>query len=655
MSSPCFRKIHAAIVASLLLLLMPFAHADTKSDQDAQIILHMLDYVSVDYGRAVQQGKILNQEEFKEQVEFSAQAIKLLSKLPEQPRREELIAQAQALAHSVQNTAPAAQISSAAQLLRREIIATYQVSVSPRRAPKLDQAIVLYQTLCASCHGASGHGDGPAGKSLDPKPANFHDAVRMNQRSVYGLYNTITLGVNGTAMTEHTQLSDDQRWALAFFTSNFRTSPQQLEQGRQLWEQHDVKNAPLDMVALATLTQNEIAAKYGATTQEVFVYLRSQPHALVSARNSTLKFTSEQLDQALASYRNGDQASAQSYAIAAYLEGFEPMEAGLNSLDSKLRHTIESEMMAVRQLMNGKNSVEVVAKQIDHTKTLLSQADVLLQEGKLSVAGAFIGALLVLLREGLEAILVLAAVITFVVKSGQRQALPYIHAGWGAALLLGVLTWATATWLVDLSGASREITEGVTALIASAMLIYVGFWLHDKAHAQAWQKFLKEKVGAALEQKTLWALGLVSFFAVYREIFETVLFYQALWAQGGEETRSALWGGMLTATLMLLATGWGLFRFGLRLPLGPFFSSTSILLAILAVIFAGQGVAALQKAGVIGSNAVNFVTVPILGVFPTTQTLLVQVSVIAILILCFRIPGTRQRKSAIDIPPTSPV
>ena len=651
MSPQVNHMIRIAIVASLLL--MPCAHAAQAQNREAQTILHMLDYVSVDYGGAVLLGKVIHEDEFKEQVEFSGQAVKLLGGLPEHPRRAALVAQAQELSRSVQAKAPAEQVSAAAQQLRVYIIDAYQIPVSPRRAPELARSVALYQQLCVSCHGAKGHGDGTAGKTLAPKPADFHDADRMKQRSVYGLYNTITLGVTGTGMAGFPQLSDDERWGLAFLAANFATPAEFIEQGRKFSKQSEYKNAALDMVALATLTENEVAIRYGDQAKSVFAYLRAEPQALAASRQANLQFATEQLDHALARYRDGDRAGAQRFAIAAYLEGFDPMEPSLDNLDSQLRRDIEREMMALRQLLSGDNSVETVEQKVNHTKNLLKRADELLRVGKLSTAATFASALFILLREGLEAILVLAAVIAFVVKSGQRRALVYIHAGWGGALLLGGITWAVATWLVDISGADREITSGVTALIASAMLIYVGFWLHDKAHAQAWQKFLRDKVGAALEKKTLWTLALISFFAVYREIFETVLFYQALWAQTGEGTRSALWGGMLSAALMLFAIGWWLYRFGIKLPLGPFFSGTSLLLAILAVVFAGQGVAALQEAGVVAASAVNFISLPMLGVFPTSQTLLVQALVIGILLLCFHLPSRRQRNNLIDSPPNS--
>lgn len=633
---------HKAVLLFSLILWMPLAQAAETNHRTAQTILHMLDYVSVDYGGAVLLERVLNENEYREQLEFSKQSAKLLAELPAHPLQGALVAQAQHLAHMVQTKAPAEQVSASAQKLRLEIIDAYRVQIVPLQPPDFKHAEALFQQICAKCHGAEGHGDGLEGRKLDPRPADFHNTARMGQRSVYGLYNTVTLGVPGTAMKGMTQLSDEERWSLAFFVSNLRNSAQYIEQGRNYWETRAYRGPAPDLAALSTLTSNEIVLRYGEETRAVFAYLRSNPQALVSKRHSTLLFATEQLDQSLAHYRNGDPAKAHRFAIAAYLEGFEPMEISLDNLDKQLRHDIELEMMELRQLINNNVSVELVEKKIAHTKNLLLKADELLRAGKLSISGAFASALFVMLREGIEGILVLAAIIAFVVRSGQREALIYIHAGWGMALISGVFTWIAATWMVDVSGAGREITEGVTALIASTMLIYVGFWLHDKAHAQSWQKFLRDQVGAALEQKTLWALALVSFFAVYREIFETVLFYQALWAQVSEVTRPALWAGMMTAVVLLLAVGWILFRFGIKLPLGLFFSGTSLLLAILAVVFAGQGVAALQEAGIIPTKTVNFISVPMLGLHPTVQTLLAQLSVIGILVLCYRIPLRRK-------------
>jgi high-affinity iron transporter len=122
---------------------------------------------------------------------------------------------------------------------------------------------------------------------------------------------------------------------------------------------------------------------------------------------------------------------------------------------------------------------------------------------------------------------------------------------------------------------------------------------------------------------------------VYRELFEIVWFYQALWAQAGGGANASLFGGMAAAAVLLAAIGWAMFRYGVRLPIGPFFTVTAILLAVLAVVFAGKGVAALQEAGLIGIDLVPFVRIPALGIFPTVQSLMAQVVVIMLVVLGF--------------------
>ncbi|MGC2166227.1 MAG: cytochrome c/FTR1 family iron permease [Gallionella sp.] len=657
MCSIAFRRLPAVFTILLLILMTTPVHAeiddhsetdsysvsDAALDRDVQSILHMLDYLSVDYGGAVLFGRILNSGEYLEQAEFAGQALKLINLLPYQPILPELIEDARELARNVGDKANAEIISASAQKLRREIITIYKVPVSPRKIPDAQRAEFLYRQLCVKCHGPDGYGDGPESLKISQKPQNFHDVTRMAKRSVYGLYSTISLGVAGTPMTGFPQLPEEERWGLAFYVSNLHNDPSRVDLGRRLWERRDFQGAIPNLVALSTLTPNEIGIKYGDNTRAVFEFLRSQPDALFSTRHATLAFSTQQLDKSLSEYRNGNKDGALGFAIAAYLEGFEPMEISLINLNAELRLDIEQQMMAIRQAISvGAPSDELAAK-IELAKAKLGQADELLREGKLSITGAFVSSLFILLREGLEGILVLAAVIAFVIKSGQRQVLPYIHAGWGGAIVLGLLTWAAAAWLIDISGAGREITSGVTALVASAMLIYVGFWLHDKQKAEVWKTYLQDKVGNALEQKTVWTLTLISFFAIYREIFETVLFYEALWTQTTVGTRPALWSGLLAGSLTLAVVGWGLFRFGLRLPLGKFFSAASLLLGVLAVIFAGQGVASLQDAGIVAISRVNFISLPILGVLPTWQTLLAQAAVIGILIFTYSVPFVRRR------------
>jgi high-affinity iron transporter len=191
-------------------------------------------------------------------------------------------------------------------------------------------------------------------------------------------------------------------------------------------------------------------------------------------------------------------------------------------------------------------------------------------------------------------------------------------------VLLGVATWVAASRLLTITGANREVTEGVSALFAAAMLLYVGIWLHKRSSALAWQSFIRDQVTSALGRRTMWAMAGISFLAVYRELFEVILFYETLWAQAGAERQGAVLAGIGVAGLVLALVGWGILKYSVRLPLGLFFSVTSWLLVIMAVVFVGQGVAALQEAGLLPSTPVQFVSLPLLGVHPNMQGLLAQ-------------------------------
>jgi high-affinity iron transporter len=235
------------------------------------------------------------------------------------------------------------------------------------------------------------------------------------------------------------------------------------------------------------------------------------------------------------------------------------------------------------------------------------------------------------LREGLEAILVVAAIVALLVKAGRRDALPYIHAGWVSALVLGGVTWALASSVISLSGATRETTEGVTALAAAAVLLYVGFWMHGKAYSARWRAFIEARLGGAVSSRTKWALALVSFLAVYREAFEMVLFSQVLWLEAGADGRAGVGAGFVAAAITLVGLAWLAVRGGLRLPLGVFFGGTSALLALLAVVFAGKGVAALQEAGLLPVSPVGAPALPMVGLYPNAQGLMLQAALVLII------------------------
>lgn len=624
-----------ATIAALLI------SASAWALQGAQTTLHLLDYVGADYGGAVENGKVKSADEYREMQAFVAQAGEQLRNLPANPARQALLADSARLAALVAAKASPDEVAGAAAKLRWAIASAYALALAPRRAPDAALGATLYTAQCASCHGREGLGDGPGAKGLKPAPANFLDAARMSNRSPYGLYNTITLGVAGTSMEGHPKLSDAERWALAFHVANFgaRSGVQAatVRQGEALWKAGQGRGVFRDLAGVTSYSAAELRARNGEDAVRMQAYLLAHPEALAAARPAPIAFARDALARALAAYRAGDRAAARELATVAYLEGFELVEAGLDNVDKPLRLSIEHEMLSLRSAIGEGAGAEAVAARVARIDEQLARAQGSLDAGNLSPGATFVSALVILLREGLEAILLLAAIIAFVKKTGRSDALRHVHAGWMLALLLGAGTWAAANFLFDISGANRELTEGFTALFAAAMLLYVGYWLHGKTQAQAWSAFLRETVGQALDRKTLWAMVGVSFLAVYREIFEVVLFYEALWMQAGEPGRAALWGGVALAALLLAASGWGIFKYSIRLPLGPFFSAMSMLLALLAVVFAGQGIAALQEAGLVSVRQVPFFTLKILGIHPTAETLFAQLLTAALVYLGIRL------------------
>jgi high-affinity iron transporter len=609
-----------------LLWSISLASAQAPPEQ-AHIILQMLDYVAVDYPEFVQDGVVLNQAEYDEQLEFSQQARTMLDQLPAHPDKASLLHLAEQVVSGIQGKRPGPEVAALAQRLRWAIIRAYDVEVAPKRPPALRTVAALYQAQCAACHGPEGHGDGLAGASLNPSPSDFHDRHRMEQHSVYSLYSTITLGVQGTAMSGFQMLRHDDRWALALYVSNLAITEADLQRGAELWQSGIGQSWFSNLASIVAQSARDVRTAYGDDAVLVLAYLRLHPEAVMWSNESPLTRSTRLLRQSLAAYRRGQVQEAQDLAVSAYLDGFELVEASLDAVDRRLRMTVEEEMLAYRALLKRREDLTAVAAAADRIQALLSDAQQKLAVTRLPTSATFLSAFVILLREGLEAILILAAIFALLIKGERRDALPYVHAGWAAALALGGLTWLVASYVVTISGSTREMTEGVTALTAAAVLLYVGFWMHGKAYAERWRSFLHAQLQEALSARTMWALALVSFLAVYREAFETVLFYQALWMQVAPAYAPVL-GGLISAAVALGILGWLIFRGSIRLPLGLFFGATSLLLALLAVVFVGKGIAALQEAGILPVNPVNIPSLPALGLYPSLQGLVLQMLVV---------------------------
>ena len=607
----------------------PPAPADT---QNVQVAWRLLDYLAVDYPGAVKDGKVVSASEFAEMTEFSGSVVDRVKALPDNPKKAELISEAEGFRSAVKAKASADDVSNKAHTLGAHLLAAYPVALAPSVAPDFDHGAKLYSDNCASCHGATGNGRGPASVNLDPPPIAFADINRAKNRSVFGLYQVIGQGLDGTAMPSFAHLSDDDRWALAFYAGHFAF--QDVQKGEQLWKSDaTLRQRFQDLKALSGTTPSQLAKEIGADrAYPLMAYLRTHTSAVV-AQPSTLAVSHQRLNEALQAYRAGDQHQAEELALSAYLDGFEPVEPMLSARDGTLLTRIEKEMGALRAGIHDHADIKVVESRFTTIQSLLGQAEKALAPEATSNTSTFVGAFTILLREGLEALLIVTAMIAFLKKAERNEALPYVHAGWIAALAAGAVTWAVATFLIGISGASRELTEGFGSILATVVLLWVGIWLHGKAQANEWQRFIKETMGHALSKGSSWFLFALAFVVVYREVFETILFYAALWTK---DNGLVILAGAGLAAVGLAAIAWLMLRFSARLPITQFFTFSSALIAVLAIVLAGKGIAALQEAGLIDVSPVSFVPqVELLGIFPTLQSVGAQFVVIAIIVGAF--------------------
>jgi high-affinity iron transporter len=623
------RQLLVLLFASCVLGIASAASFDRPVEDKAKQIWQLLDYLAVDYGKAVDAGEIKSATEYKEMQEFARTAEQQLGELPSRAEQTRLILDASKLGESISKKAPAAAVAQQAHTLASALLAAYPVTVAPSNVPSLHIGGQLYSAQCASCHGIQGHGDGPLAAQLSPPPIPLSDHARARERSVFALQQIISHGVSGTAMPAFTQLTDDERWALAFFASTLSYTDAEREAGAKRW--HEASSELPTLSALAQTSEAALAKAVGAkTARETLAYLRSHPEEFANTKTDSIPIAKTKLHESLVAFEKHDGGTASRLALSAYLDGFEPVEPALAAKDDALFNKIEKDMGLYRGAIGSGNAAE--ARSIEmRLQSLLSQAEDALGSTNEDPMSVFAGALMILLREGVEALLIIVAMIAFLKKAGRQDVLPYVHGGWVAALASGGATWAVATYLVDISGASRELTEGFSALFAAVILLAVGIWMHQKSMAGRWQAYVKEKLTVALNKRSAATmLFSLSFITVYREVFETVLFYAALWTEGNG---AYLLAGLGVGVVILAIIALIMLRTSARLPISQFFAASSALVAILAVILTGKGVGALQKAGIFHTTPLSFPRIDLLGIYPSMQTMLAQATILLVIVL----------------------
>ena len=617
-----------------------------EKDSNIQSVIHLLDYLSKDYPMAVREGKVIDKAEYAEMQEFSAKIFNLTQKIKLPSRSgQSILSDLNDLKILVRDKASSKKIKDLAEKVKWAIIKTTDYEVAPLNWPDAANGQKLYTQNCVQCHGPKGGGNGTLANGLKPAPANFLNDSLMAGLSPFEAYNTVKLGVEGTAMQAFTELSDKEAWDLAFYVKSLRFQKQEIDSVslKKIFNQQYGKTSLKDV---ATLSDNQLIKKLGSNIQgqKKLKALRFfSPSGELS--QSSLTVARDYLHQAFSNYKNGNKDEARQKALAAYLEGIEPVEIRLKANDPKFTSQLEQKMMDVRQVIEqGKNSSEVEYK-INSALSTIDRAEKMMKDEKLNYWLSFFLAASIMLREGLEAFLIIALILALIRRTPKaKKALPYIHRGWITAILMGVAGWFLSDWIIGISGQNREIMEGMISLVAVIVLAFVGFWLHNYSHSKKWKEFIEKKVGAQLKGEKMIGLAFFSFMVVFREAFESILFLQAIGLETQSGDQSSIGFGVLAAFALIGLLAFLFLKYSKKIPVRQLFRYSSWVITLLAVILIGKGIHAIQEAGWLSVTGLPVSPkIDWLGVYPTLESLISQLVLLGILMMLYYLSNYRNK------------
>ena len=342
------------------------------------------------------------------------------------------------------------------------------------------------------------------------------------------------------------------------------------------------------------------------------------------------------LNDAYKIYFMKDSEAAKDRVNNAYFGFYEKhgVERAVMSYISGKRGTdTEYQFAKIKRLMSQGAPNKVVRTEIDVILKMLHEDANELDGKKESGWSVFFASFIIIFREGLEAILVIAAISAYLVRSDNKPMLKVVYLSSLFAVFASVLAAIALHTIVGLSGANQEIMEGAAMLLATVVLFFISNWMLSKSESKAWKNYVEGKVQSAVSTGSSFALGFAAFLAVFREGAETIIFYQAMLADA-KDHMDMVWYGLGVGTIVLTLV-FIVIRFGsVKLPLKPFFICTSALMYLMAIAFAGGGVKELQEADIISVTPVDFVhSVEVLGIYPTVETLVPQLVMLVVVML----------------------
>lgn len=687
------------LVAALLFALLPGARAAAQ-EAPGRRLANVVGVAVEEYRKAVDaRGRLISDIEYAEAVDFLADARGIAGRLGG-TRAPAVLALLDSLREAVTATrAPSAVVALHVRFV--DALGPEGALELPRLPIDLASGRRIYAQQCASCHGASGQGDGPAARQGPvPAPA-IGTAKMMHDVSPALMYRIVSVGVPGTTMPGWAgTLSSAERWNVVAYVTTLRAKPTAVGSGEGEFAQrcagcHGVvggsdgplagslstlppeigsfawqserSDADIAQVIREGLPGRAMPPQHDLSSDEisaVVAYVRTLAADTARRSNGATGRTSGDggdplpraretgrrvlaaVDAALAQARLDRRQEAGDQAFDAYI-AFEPLETAAGARDAGLVAAMERRFADFKGAVRA-GDLREAQRARDAIETGLP-AIVALARPPAGGSGAFYQSFLIILREGFEAILVIGAVVTLLVKTGHRERLRAVWTGVILALLASAATAAVLATVLRAIPASSEVMEGVTMLVAVALLFSISYWLISRAEAAKWQSFIRGKVDAALAHGGGRALTLVAFLAVYREGAETALFFQALFQNGaGVMMPMALGIGAGSVALAVIFTLF--YRYGVRIPMRPFFTITGGLLYYMAFTFMGRGIRELQEGDVLPLHAIPaFPTVEFLGLYGSWEGLLAQFALLLLALIALAVTFWPKRSVVLPV------
>jgi high-affinity iron transporter len=602
MQNPLFPRtanLFLTVALSILFIISGPQSAESfnQETQDrVKKIVMMLNIAAKEFADGVVDGKIVIAPEYEESQVFLSQATERYSRvsreIEDKDKAEALGKHFPELMQMIKTKVASQKVWDMVNQINTQLMSTFGIEINklPITPVSLSNGKHIFETNCAVCHGNAGHGDGPMAKQFDPAPAVLSNPQLTGDANTtaYDNFEVINVGIAGTAMMAWAGvLSEAQIWDVTYYLRSFSNANVQLPP------------VNIDLAALESA---------GESGKEISDQVMTEVRGLLA--DSLVKFKENKLEDAAET------------AFDAYMT-YEKVESNLLTRDRDLGIKLESAFSRYRGEIKRGATLEHVEKLNSEILLDLSKGLELLKN-EVGFSGLFIQSLSIIVREGFEVILIIAALIAFLRKSRNEARIKNIHMGVVAGIIASFLTAYIIHEILHLSAVSQEALEGWIMIVAVAILFSVSYWLVSKIDNKKWQEYINKKMRGALSKGNALTLSAVGFITVYREGFETVLFYKALFLYAGEST-SGIISGFFAGCVVLAGVFYLINYLGLRIPIKWFFGFTSALLYYMAFTFMGKGIHVLQMGEQVSMTlAENLPSISWLGMYPTWETFIGQ-------------------------------